>query len=87
MQSCEAPGPCHHHPTDRELVSSILEEGQLKIKNATPFKLGTKSLTLANGQEKTELQFSPLYQAPHPEESLAQSFKGMTYITAQDGKG
>lgn len=60
MQSCEAPGPCHHHLTDRELVSSILEEGQLKIKDATLFKLGTKSLTLANEQEETGLQFCPL---------------------------
>ena len=84
MQSCGAPGPCRHHPTDRELVSSILEEGQLKIKDATLFKLGTKSLTLANEQEKTGFQFC---QAPHPEEFLAQAFKGMTYVTAQDGKG
>lgn len=60
MQSCEAPGPCRHHPIDRELVSSILEEGQLKIKDVTLFELGTKSLTLANEQEKTGLQFSPL---------------------------
>lgn len=84
MQSCEdcgAPGPCHYHPTDRELVSSILE-GQLKIKDATLFKLGTKSLTLANEQEKTGFQFC---QAP--QEFLAQAFKGMTYVTAQDGKG
>lgn len=58
MRPCETPDPSRHHPTDRELVSSVLVEGQLKTEDATLLKLGTKNLMLADEQEKTGFRFS-----------------------------